>query len=190
MSRTTASVFIVGILLAAAAVAQEGSNTASQCGSSSAAVAPFTDMQVPVPGDQHLVTGAANVPTLTMTARTASSEDTRLIGDALQSYRSAFNGRNLAAVKQAWPAVDDKRQAKFKEVFEFFRKDSLTPNLALRCALPAVAGNQANVDCFQTLAYSDKKGKCHQVQPAEISIHMERASQTWVIQGMAVRNLN
>ena len=147
-------------------------------------------MQVPVREDQRLVTGAASAPTLTMTARTASSEDTRLIGDALQSYRSAFNSSNLVAIKHAWPLVDDKREAKFKEVFEFFRKDSLTPNLALRCALPAVAGDQANVDCFQTLAYADKKGKCHEVQPAEVSIHMERVSQAWVIQGMAVRNRN
>ncbi len=182
-----ASVLMSGILLTAAAVAQEASSTASQCGSSSSSVALFTDMQAPARSDQHIVTSAASVPMLTMTARSASSNDINLIGNTLQGYRSAFNGSNLVAVKQAWPSVDSKRQAKFKEVFEFFHKDSLTPNLALRCAVPTVAGNQANVNCFQTLAYSDKKGKCHQVQPAEISIHMERASESWVIEGMGAR---
>ena len=190
MIRRGASVLMISILLPAAVIAQAGSSPAGQCGGPTASVALFTDIPAPASRDQHIVTGAVISPTLTMTARTASPEDIDLIGDALQSYRKAFNARNLVAVKQAWPSVDDKRQAKFKEVFEFFHKDSLTPNLGLRCAVPAVAGDQANVDCFQTLSYSDKKGKCHQVQPAEVSIHMEKASQSWVIQGMVARNRN
>ena len=124
-------------------------------------------MQSATRSDEHLVARVAGAPVLTVTARPTSSTDLNLIGEALQSYRSAFNSSSLVAVKQAWPSVDAKRQAKFKDVFEFFRKDSLTPNLALQCARPAVTGDHANVDCFQSLAYSDKKGKCHQVKPAE-----------------------
>src|SRR5580765_1446265 len=117
MIRRSASVLMIGILLTAAVAAQEANSTATQCGNSSSSVALFTDMQAPAQKNQRIVNSAVGAPMLTMAARTASSEDINLIGDALQSYRSAFNGRNLVAVKQAWPSVDNKRQAKFKEVF-------------------------------------------------------------------------
>jgi hypothetical protein len=180
-------VLLIAILLTGVASAEDAS-AGAQCGSASAFAASVFDPQAPSGKEQDILASASGRPALTMTSRTASADDVNLIGDTLQTYRDGFNGRNLSAVKQVWPSLDSKRETKFKEVFEFFRKDSLTPHLGLSCATPGMAGDQASVRCFQTLAYSDKKGKCHHVQPVTVSIQMERGAQAWVIESMKAQD--
>jgi len=179
-------VYVLGILLTGYVFGQKP-NSGSQCGALSVSASMFAPQASP-PEGQRIVTSAASDPKLTMTARTGSGGDLSLIGETLQSYQRSFNGSNLNGVKQTWPSLDNKRERKFKEVFEFFGKNSFTPSLGFRCIVPTVVGEQANVSCLETLAYSDKKGKCHQVQPAQVTIHMERASDAWVIRNMAARD--
>lgn len=77
----------------------------------------------------------------------------------LDRYRSGFEDLSLPKVRQAWPGLDRRRASALKEVFEYLRTSKATPQLGLVCVPPAVIGDSVKVECRESLAYSDAKGK-------------------------------
>jgi hypothetical protein len=116
--------------------------------------------------------------------RAASSEELEGMELTLQKYRSAFDNLSLAQMRQVWPGLDHRRESALKDVFKFLRGSSAAPNLGLECAPPTVIGDSAKVECRETLAYSDAKGKSKAAKPALVSISLKKQSDSWVVETM------
>lgn len=116
--------------------------------------------------------------------RAASSEELDGMELTLQKYRFAFDHLSLAQMHQVWPGLDHRRESALKDVFQFLKASSATPNLGLECAPPTVIGDSAKVECRETLAYSDAKGKAKAAKPAMVSISLKKQSDSWVVETM------
>lgn len=116
--------------------------------------------------------------------RPASSEELDGMELTLQKYRMAFDNLSLPQMRQVWPGLDHQRESALKDVFQFLKTSSATPNLGLECAPPTVIGDTAKVECRETLAYSDAKGKAKAAKPAMVSISLKKQSDSWVVETM------
>ncbi len=116
--------------------------------------------------------------------RAASSEELDGMELTLQKYRMAFDNLSLPQMRQIWPGLDHQRESALKDVFQFLKTSSTAPNLKLECAPPTVIGDSAKVDCRETLAYSDAKGKAKGAKPAMVSISLKKQSEIWVVEAM------
>ncbi len=116
--------------------------------------------------------------------RAASSEEIGGMELTLQKYRTAFDNLSLPQMRQVWPGLDHRRESALKDVFQFLKASSATPKLGLECAPPTVIGDSAKVECRETLAYSDAKGKAKAAKPAMVSISLRKQSDNWVVETM------
>lgn len=116
--------------------------------------------------------------------RAASSEELGGMELTLQQYRTAFDNLSLPQMRQVWPGLDHRRESALKDVFKFLKASSATPKLGLECAPPTVIGDSAKVECRETLAYSDAKGKAKAAKPAMVSISLKKQSDNWVVETM------
>jgi hypothetical protein len=116
--------------------------------------------------------------------RAASSEELEGMELTLQKYRTAFDNLSLPQMRQVWPGLDHRREGALKDVFKFLQQSSAPPNLRLECAPPTVIGDSAKVECRETLAYSDAKGKTKAATPAMVSISLKKQSDTWMVETM------
>ncbi len=116
--------------------------------------------------------------------RAASSDELDGMELTLQKYRIAFDSLSLSQMRQVWPGLDHRREVALKDVFKFLQGSFATPNLGLECAPPTVIGDSAKIECRETLAYSDAKGKAKAAKPAMVSISMKKQSDNWVVETM------
>ena|SRR5271165_1949209 len=121
---------------------------------------------------------------LTATSRAASSEELDGMEQALEKYRAGFENLSLPQVRQAWPTIDRRREAAFKEVFQVFRETSWTRKLGLSCATPTIGGETVSVECEETLTYGDAKGKPKELGPDRVAIVLRSQSGKWVVDDM------
>ncbi|MGD0507772.1 MAG: hypothetical protein ABSA27_08245 [Terriglobales bacterium] len=116
--------------------------------------------------------------------RPASGEELDGMELTLQKYRTAFDSLSLPQMRQVWPGLDHRRESALNDVFKFLKASSATRNLGLECAPPTVIGDSAKVECRETLAYSDAKGKAKATKPAMVSISLKKQSDNWVVETM------
>jgi hypothetical protein len=138
----------------------------------------FQKLQTAVAKDVH----SAQVSKASI--RAASSEELDGMELTLQKYRTAFDSLSLPQMRQVWPGLDHRREGALKEVFKFLQQSSAPPNLGLECAPPTVIGDSAKVECRETLAYSDAKGKTKAATPAMVSILLKKQSDNWMVETM------
>jgi hypothetical protein len=116
--------------------------------------------------------------------RAASAQELEDMEQTLDKYRTAFENLSLPQLRQVWPDLDHRRASALTDVFEYLRSSKATPQLGLECAPPKVIGDSAKVECRETLAYSDGKGKSKEVKPAIVSIQLKKQSDAWVVETM------
>jgi hypothetical protein len=116
--------------------------------------------------------------------RAASTEELDGMELTLQKYQTAFENLSLPQIRQVWPGLDRRRESAFKDVFAYLRSSSAAPKLGFECAPPSVIGDSARVQCRETLAYSDTKGKTKEVKPAMVSILLRKQSNNWIVETM------
>jgi len=116
--------------------------------------------------------------------RAASSEELDGMEQTLDKYRTAFENLSLPQVREVWPGLDRRRASALKDVFAYLRSSKATPQLGLECAPPTVIGDSAKVECRETLAYADAKGKAKAAKPAMVSISLKKQADNWVVDTM------
>ncbi len=116
--------------------------------------------------------------------RRASSEELGGMELTLQTFRAAIENLSLPQVHQVWPGLDRRREVALKEAFEYLRSMSATPRMGLECVSPTVIGESARVECRESLAYKDAKGKPKVVKPTRVSILLRKQGDNWIVETM------
>jgi hypothetical protein len=116
--------------------------------------------------------------------RYASGEELEGMEKTLQKYTSAFENLSLPEIREIWPNLDRQHESAFKSVFAGFRATGWSRSLCLKCAMPKVVGETANIECLETVTYGKPKGKMQQAGPTRVAIFLRGGSSNWVVSDM------
>jgi len=186
MTRKLASVFIVlsvAVVLIGSGRA-ENANKTSGVDNDAGGRSPIFQTEGSAQGLAVATTSSHAAQVNNASFRRASSEELGGMELTLQRYRTAIENLSLPQVHQVWPSLDRRRDAALKEAFEYLRSMSATPRMGLECVSPMVIGESAKVECRESLAYKDAKGKPKVVKPTRVSILLRKQGDNWIVETM------
>ena len=98
------------------------------------------------------------------------------VNELLTRYKSALEARDLAALKQIWPALGGRQEAAIKGEFENARAIAVT----LSAISPSISNSTATITCRRDYVVTTNDRKTLN-SATKMTMTLDRKNGTWVI---------